>query len=139
MKKRNQDSIPAVGTSSLLTTFAVLCIVVFALLSLSTVRAEKGMGDSSAEAVQAYYTADYQAEQIFSRLRRGEIPEEVVRQDNLYIYQCPISENQMLLVVLEKTETDWQVLRWQAVASEDMESGDLLPVWQGNVEREETP
>ena len=63
----------------------------------------------------------------------------MVRQDNLYIYQCPISEKQMLLVVLEKTETDWQVLRWQAVASEDMESGDLLPVWQGNVEREETP
>ena len=117
----------------------MLCIVVFAMLGLSTVRSEKGMDDSCAEAVKAYYAADYQAEQIYSRLRRGEMPEEVTKQGDLYIYQCPISEGQTLLVVLEKTQEDWRVLRWQAVVSEDAGIQDTLPVWTGRTEQEETP
>ncbi len=139
MKIFDRNSLPAVGAGSLLTAFGVLCLVVFAMLSLSTVRSEKGMDDSCAEAVKAYYAADYQAEQIFSRLRRGEMPEEVTKQGDLYIYQCPISESQSLLVVLEKTQEDWQVLRWQAVVSEDAGTQDTLPVWTGRAEQEETP
>jgi len=36
MDKRRRFSVPAVGGSALLTMFAVLCLTVFALLSLST-------------------------------------------------------------------------------------------------------
>ena len=139
MRKQEGFSVPAVGASSLLVAFAVLCLTVFALLSLTTVRAEKRLSEASAQAVGEYYAADLQAEQIFAALRRGELPEEVTQQDNIYTYRCPVSENQDLLVALEKTETGWRVLRWQAAARETDGQTDSLPVWQGSENREETP
>ena len=48
MKRNHSISTPTVGGSSLLVIFAVLCLTVFALLSLSTVQAEKRMADASA-------------------------------------------------------------------------------------------
>ena len=139
MKKKTEFSVPAVGAGSLLCAFAVLCLTVFALLSLTTVRGEGRLAEASAQAVRDYYAADLQAEEIFAALRRGELPEEVIRQDNVYSYRCPISENQYLLVALEKTEAGWQVLCWQAVAREMTGETDTLPVWQGVEAREETP
>lgn len=139
MKQKNGISIPAVGAGSLLTTFAVLCMTVFALLCIATVQEEKRQEKATDEAVAAYYAADFQAEQIFARLRRGEQVEDVVQQDNIFIYQCPISEQQELLVILEQTDTDWKVLRWQAVAREDTGEDVTLPVWNGEGSLEEWP
>lgn len=139
MRKREGFSLPAMGAGSLLAAFGVLCLTVFALLSLTTVRAEQRLAEASFQAVTDYYAADLQAERIFAQLRSGELPAEVTRQDNIYSYQCPISESQHLQVVLEKQENGWQILCWQAVARE-MDAGmDPLPVWQREAEREETP
>lgn len=139
MKQKNNVSIPAVGAGSLLTTFAVLCMTVFVLLCIATVQEEKRQEKASDEAVAAYYAADFQAEQIYARLRRGETVAEVVQQDNIFIYQCPISEHQSLLVVLEQTDSEWNVLRWQAVTREDTGEGEALPVWNGEANWEEKP
>ncbi|MBQ6720037.1 MAG: hypothetical protein IJN20_06800 [Oscillospiraceae bacterium] len=139
MKQKNGISIPAVGAGSLLTTFAVLCMTVFALLCIATVQEEKRQEKATDEAVAAYYAADFQAEQIFARLRRGEQVEDVVQQDNIFIYQCPISEQQELLVILEQTDSEWKVLRWQAVAREDTGEDVTLPVWNGEGSLEEKP
>ena len=94
---------------------AVLALAILAQLFLIFLRSEDPAESESAQAVAAYYAADYQAQQIYDRLRRGELPEGVTKQDSIYIYQCPISEEETLLVVLEKTGEDWKVLRWQAV------------------------
>lgn len=128
--KKHSVSIPAVGAGSLLATFAVLCLVVFALLSLTTVQAEKRLADASAQAVADYYAADLRAEEIFARLRGGEMPAGVVRQENIYTYINTISEHQNLLVALEQTEDGWRVLRWQAVSLEDSAETETLPVWK---------
>ena len=69
-KKGNSDfSPPAVGGISLLVVFAVLCLTVFALLSLSTVRADARLSEASAQAVADYYAADCQAQEILAQLR----------------------------------------------------------------------
>ena len=107
------------GPGLLMTACAVLLLAILAQTALIFLRAKTGGETDSAQAVADYYGADYQAEQIFSQLRRGELPEEVTCQDNIYTYQCPISEEESLLVVLEKTGDDWQVLRWQAVIRQD--------------------
>ena len=104
----------------------VLALAVLAQLFLIFLRSEDPAESDSAQAVAAYYAADYQAEQIYDRLRRGELPEGVTKQDSIYIYQCPISEAESLLVVLEKTGEDWKVLRWQAVDPAE----DPLPAGQ---------
>ena len=72
MRKQETFSPAAVGGSSLLVIFAVLCLTVFALLSLSSVQAERRLADAATQSVVDYYQADLRAEEIFARLRDGE-------------------------------------------------------------------
>lgn len=128
--KKKHISPPAIGGSSLLVIFAVLCLTVFSLLSLSTVLAEKRLADTAAEAVTTYYRADLEAEEIFAKLRAGEIVPNVSRSGDCYSYTCSISHNQQLEVTLQQTAEGWIVLRWQAVAQvQTIDEG--LNVWDG--------
>ena len=123
MKNETRDiQPPAVGSSSLL--------VAFALLSLSTVQAEKRLSQSSAQAVENYYRADCQAETIFAQLRAGALPREVTLAQGVYRYSVPIGEELTLQVELTRAGDCWKVLRWQALAPE-RELVDGLPVWDG--------
>ena len=105
--KHHRISAPAIGGSSLLVILALLALTVFALLSLSTVQAEKRMADAAARSVADYYAADLEAERIFARLRAGETVDGVAVQGNNYSYGCAISEHQILKVQLEKKEDTW--------------------------------
>lgn len=130
MKKEHRMSAPLTGGSSLLVIFAVLCLTVFALLSLSTVQAQKRMADASVQAVSAYYDADLEAQEIFARLRSGETVSGVQVAGSVYRYSCPVTENQLLKVELKREETAWTVCLWQVVAQSQPIS-DTLAVWDG--------
>ena len=127
---------PVVGVSSLLVIFTVLCLTVFAMLGLSTVRADGRLSDASAAAVTAYYEADCQAEAILARLRAGELPDGVtadVRPDgDIYSYTCPISDTQALDVEVRIEGTSYTVLRWQMVPTADWEADNTLELWDGD-------
>lgn len=130
MKKRDSFSIPATGGASLLVIFAVLCLVIFSLLSLNTVLAEQRISQAHAQAVADWYAADWKAQEIFSELRAGKQVPGVEQRDNQYRYSVPISGYQTLLVTLKETDGRWEVLSWQTKAHpEDGET--TLPVWQG--------
>ena len=132
MKKRNAMPMPITGGSSLLVIFAVLCLTVFALLALSTVQANGRLSQTTAQSVTDYYEADCQAEEIFAQLRQGEVPLEVTVSGSVYAYTCAISENQDLQVEVERTETGWKVLRWQAVSVTQWSEEDRpMEVWDG--------
>ena len=128
--KKERISVPAIGGSSLLVMFAVLCLTVLALLSLSTVQAEKRMADAAAEAVTAYYAVDLQAQETFARLRSGEPVSGVRVEGNTYFYDCVISAHQILEVTLEKEEDTWHVRRWQVCAHPE-DISETIPVWNG--------
>ena len=100
--RKERISAPAVGGSSLLVIFAVLCLTVFALLSLSTVQAEKRMADAAAEAVADYYAADLKAQEVFARLRTGETVGGVLVDGNRYHYSCSISKPSLNASTLPK-------------------------------------
>ena len=55
MDEERRSVPPAPGASALLVIFAVLCLTVLAMLSLSTVQADARLSDASAEAVAGYY------------------------------------------------------------------------------------
>lgn len=132
MAKRERFSPPAVGGVSLLVVFAVLCLTVFSLLSLSTVQADRRLADASVRAVEDYYTADCAAQEILARLRLGEIPESVSVQGDQYLYSCPISESQSLEVTVEvDLDGSYTVLRWQAVPAGEWDGGGGLDIWDG--------
>ena len=125
---------PAVGGSSLLVIFAVLCLTIFALLSLSTVQADSRMAEASYKAVQDFYEADAEAERILAKLRQGDLPENVTNEGNLYRYTCRVSELQALEVEVEITEAFYRVLRWQMVSTTEWEADDSMNVWDGSME-----
>lgn len=128
---KEKTRLPAVGGSSLLVIFGVLCLTVFALLSVSSVQAQQRLGDASRAAVTGYYAADCQAEELLAALRRGEIPQGVTCEGDIYSYACPISPTQTLAVEVRVNGEDYTVLRWQAVATEQWQADDRRPVWDG--------
>lgn len=134
MKHHTRLSPPAVGGSSLLVIFAVLTLSVFAMLSLTSVQAEKRISDVSARSAVDYYEADRQAEEIFARLRQGENVKGVEITENRYSYRCFISQYQHLSVVLGVEAGQWQILRWQVIASPEPIGKDALPLWKGEEE-----
>lgn len=136
-KEREKFSPPMVGGSSLLVVFAVLCLTVFALLSLSTVQADRRLADASVETVSAYYAADCQAQEILARLRSGEVPEGVTVVEDLgtatyAYYSCPMTETQSLEVEVRLDGTSYQILSWQTVATGEWELDESMNLWDGS-------
>ena len=134
MNNERRMSTPIVGGSSLLVIFAVLCLTVFALLGLSTVQAGGRLSQTMADSVAAYYEADCMAEEIYARLRAGEVPAEVVQTGDTYAYTCPVSETNELQVKLQKQGDQWSVICWQSVSTVAWESDDSLGLWDGELE-----
>ena len=134
MRRREKRgfSVPVVGGSSLLVIFAVLCLTVLAMLSLSTARSSAELSRASADAAAAYYEADAQAEEILARLRGGEAPEGVTSGgDGTYEYEVPISQTQALSVRVRAAEDGWTVLRWKAVSTAQWTPDESIEVWDG--------
>lgn len=119
-----------VGGSSLLVIFATLCFTVFALLTLSTVKADLRLADGSVKAVEDYYRADCEAEEILARLRAGEVPEGVTADGNAYSYSCKISDTQELQVLVETNGDEYHILRWKVVSVADWNPEEFIEVWR---------
>lgn len=132
MAEKRKALFPPIGVSSLMVIFSVLCLTVFALLSVSTVWADQRLSENAAQAVEGYYLADCEAEEILARLRNGERPANVKAYNGRFAYTCAISDTQTLVVEVAVDGMDYNILRWQAVSTADWQASDQLPVWQGN-------
>ena len=130
IRDRNTQQ-PTIGGSSLIVTFAVLCLTVFALLGLSTVRADQRLADVSANAVADYYDAELQAETILSELRSGNIPDGVSKNGDVYSYMCPVSDTLSLQVEVRIENSQWEILCWRTVTTIEWTESDSLNVWNG--------
>ena len=143
-ENRERFSPPAVGGISLLVVFAVLCLTVFALLSLTTVQADVRIADASAKAVADYYAADCKAQEVLACLRTGApTPEDVMVgwsnalygdwRERIYFYTIPITDRQDLEVevAIGYDRAKYEILRWQAVSSGEWEIDDSLELWDG--------
>lgn len=130
MKKRKL-SFTSVGGSSILTIFAVLCILVFALLSLSTAKANYNLAEKSVKAVSNYYAADTKAEEIYSQIRAGNMPDGVKQKGNTYSYTCAIDDKQKLLVEIKKQKEKFHVVKWEKQYTGEWKPDDTIDVWDG--------
>ena len=117
MDKKNTGHRPMVGGSSLLIIFAVLCLVTFALLMLTTETSARRLSEVSAEANLQYYEADHRAEVTFANLRAGKVPSHVTVKGKCFSYTEQISDTRFLCVELEYTHDRWTVLRWQVIST----------------------
>lgn len=131
MSKR--ETPPAVGGNSLIVIFAVLCLTVFAMLSLSTVQADRRPAEASMENTKKYYEADTQAETILAQLRRGIMADGVVKQGEVFFYRCEVSETQELQVEVKVSDSSYEIIRWQLVSTTDWKEEDELQLWNGSM------
>jgi len=124
----------AVGGSSLLVIFAVLCLTVFALLGLSTVQADKRLAKAAEDAVKSYYEADARAELILAQLRQGIAVDGVEKTGNVYSYQCMVSDVQELQVEVRMDGSSYEILRWQLTSTAVWKEDDSINLWNGQME-----
>ena len=123
-------SLSTLGGTSLLLIFSVLCLTVFAVLSLSTAKAGDNLSLSSEASVKAYYEADSEAEEILTLLRKGDFVEGVEEEGSVYSYKCPINERTSLYVEVEIEGSDYRILRWQSSVDDSMIEEEWI-VWDG--------
>lgn len=138
-----------VGSASIVLIFAVLCLTVFASLSLVTANHERKLAEKSAEAVRQYYAADWQCEeiyqQIYQQLQSGvavsqlTVPHVKVRQEGAtaYLsYAVALDERQQLAVQLAVLpDGRIQTEQWQ-VLSQSWTYAEEIQVWDGEVDTE---
>ncbi len=129
--KRKKMSFTSVGGSSILTIFAVLCFIVFALLSLSTAKADHMLAEKSVDAVSRYYEADMQAEEILAQIRQGQVPGGVIKEGDRYQYSCPVDHNQQLSVEVEYRDYTYRIIKWRKEYIGEWKPEEKIEVWDG--------
>lgn len=121
---RKKFSYPPInmGTSFLLVIFIILCMVIFAVLSLSGSLKDYEASKQNAARISAYYQACNKAEEIRSEIASEKHTEAAME------YSVPIDENQVLHVILEHTEQAWKIKSWKSESASLWESTQTLPV-----------
>lgn len=137
MKSRNAAGL---GTVTLVMLFSVMCLCIFALLSLSTARSELNLSERYADSVSNYYAADTTAVQIQNRLitapssdaelrRLTDEGIEIAVADGIVSYGIAIDDE--LTLIVELAQEDFSALTWQVVATGDWEANTNIEVWDG--------
>ncbi len=125
-----------IGSSSLLVTFIILCLVSFATLSIVSANADYKLSGKVLERTTAYYEASNQAETQLSQLH-GELAAAYAscedeaayfaRTGHEVSYRFPISDLQSLDVKAEilypsdEKDAYYRILSWQVVLTGDLE------------------
>ena len=111
--------------------FCRVMFLVFALLSLSTAKANYNLSEKSVKAVSNYYAADTKAEEIYSQIRAGNMPDGVKQKGNTYTYTCAIDDKQKLLVEIKKQKEKFHVVKWEKQYTGEWKPDDTIDVWDG--------
>lgn len=107
------------GVVSLIMIFCVLCLSVFAVLTVATSQREHRMAQLFAERAEAYYAADKKAVETVAELRRGGTPMGVVYTGAQEAsFSVPVAGDQSLEVTVRLPEEDGgevRILSWKTV------------------------
>jgi len=122
------------GSASLLTLFAVLCLTVLSALSLTSAKNEETLARRAADATAQYYEADAKAAAIYDATLRGDMQGVTVTplaEDGVYCrYTVPMGDTQQLEVELDK---NLQILSWRTVYTALWQPNEGIDIWDGNL------
>ena len=120
------------GAVTLVMIFCVLCMAVFASLTLVTVRREAALTELTAQRAQAYYDADREATEKVAALAKGEKPRDVTFSGETASFAVPVGDAQKLEVRIRLTDDGCSVEKWATVYDGDWETDDSIEVWGGS-------
>jgi len=122
------------GAVSLVMIFCVMCLAVFAVLTLATADREARLSDMTAQNAADYYEADCAATAIVAALAQGETAPadvEVAWDGDTASFLLPAGESQGLDVAVSVKDGKCEILRWQTVYTGNWEPDSSLAVWDG--------
>lgn len=123
------------GGSMLMTIFAVLCLTLFAVLTLHTALAGQRLRQDAHAAEQAYFEADAQANRILAALRRGEACEDAILLENGALqYTVPMDHDRVLTVQVILHDGSYRILSWQQGSLAPWTPEESISVWSGTEE-----
>ncbi len=128
----------AAGAVSLAMIFCVLCMAVFAVLTLSTAVSEAKLTALTAQRTEAYYQADAQAVTVLADLAAGRTPavEAALTETEagmLAEFALPAGGELLLQVQaqLDRASGRWDILRWKTVYGGDWAADETIAIWDG--------
>ena len=147
MSNKNTTGV-SVGSVSLLVIFLVLCMSIFAVLSLTTARSELRLAEKSAQAVAGYYQADLACMEKMERLQemldQGAVTSDLIREAESFggaarlvngalriEYAQQIMPGQELQAVFAAENGKVSILSWRAIDVGPWEPDFTLNVWGG--------
>lgn len=119
------------GAVTLVMIFCVLCMAVFASLTLMTAKREAALTDLTAQRAQAYYDADRLATEKVAALARGERPRDVTISGETASFTVPAGGSMQLKVQVRLEESGCSVEKWTTVYDGEWETDDSIEVWGG--------
>ena len=131
------------GSASIILVFAVLCLTIFSLISLTTANANQALTERQVQTVTGYYQADTLAERVLSQLLAlDEIPASILGVDitvdgdgqtDYVAYTCPASDGKALFVQVALYQNRYDIVYWQLFDTEEWTPDESLKVWDGVV------
>ncbi|MPM23691.1 hypothetical protein SDC9_70165 [bioreactor metagenome] len=125
MNKKGSSPL-GVGIITIFIILVILCLTTFAVLTLSSARADLRLSHINADTVTAYYEADARAAGFYADFKSGSESE--------LEKTLPITDTQSLYLHLARREDGGvAILAWQVIASNDeLTLDDALGVWDGS-------
>ena len=119
------------GAVTLVMIFCVLCMAVFASLTLMTAKREAALTELTAQRAREYYEADRLATEKVAALARGEVPGDVTVSGETASFAVPAGGSLLLEVQVRLDESGCSVEKWSTVYDGDWETDDTIEVWGG--------
>lgn len=136
---KRERKFPGTGLITILMVFMLLCLITFAVLTLSSARADLRYSEQTAERARNYYAAELRASQrlkeIDEELQATYNEKEVNAREQICFTEV-IDETSMLEVKLqlcEGKEDDrkrYRIESWQTVSTAEWNPDETLPVMQ---------
>jgi len=116
-----------IGSASIMLVFVVLCLVIFAIISLSPALTERTLANAEVQLIQEFYAADAIAEQILAEILAGAylyspiMGIDVITGWNMQFFvpmvyfTVPINDTMVLFVEIGLDAGYYHILAWQMV------------------------
>jgi len=140
-----------IGSASIMLVFVVLCLTIFAIISLVPALTDRDLVNAEVRLVQDFFEADALAEQVLDRILQehpNNMPENILGIDILSVWDMdlfrevvffavPINETQILHVEIGLGHEDGgfpshQIFAWRMYNLHDWEANEYLELWQGD-------
>lgn len=133
--KTKKESYPPVhiGTSFMLVIFIILCMIIFAVLSLSSAHKDYEYSLKSARRASEYYAANNLAEEKLAEIDTFIESGNVVPSGSIIEFTVPVNDTELLQIILNikpEQTPHYTIAAWKTIPTEEWTGETSLPVFR---------